>query len=62
VWIQWIFEECNGAQIGFSGDVLPKKESAIVIANHVGWTDLYMIQKLAYDSAMLGRCRWFAEK
>jgi hypothetical protein len=30
------FEECNGAQIGVSGDLLPKEESAIVIANHVG--------------------------
>ena len=64
VWssIQFIFTHCNGAEIEVSGDQLPPLESAIVIANHVSWTDFYMIQKLAYDSSMLGRCRYFAKQ
>jgi 1-acyl-sn-glycerol-3-phosphate acyltransferase len=60
-WIQCIFEVFNGGKITMSGDVLPEGESAIVIANHVSWTDFYMIQALAIRSGMLGRCRWFAK-
>jgi 1-acyl-sn-glycerol-3-phosphate acyltransferase len=60
-WIQVIFEYCNGGEIVLSGDDLPQEESAIVIANHVSWTDFYMIQSLAVRSGMLSRCRWFAK-
>ncbi len=61
-WVQWIFEVCNGATITVSGDTLPMHESAIVISNHVSWTDFYMIQALAMRAGMLSRCRWFAKK
>jgi 1-acyl-sn-glycerol-3-phosphate acyltransferase len=60
-WIQLIFERANGAQITFSGDMLPRGESAVVVANHVGWSDFYMIQALALRASMLGRCRYFAK-
>jgi 1-acyl-sn-glycerol-3-phosphate acyltransferase len=60
-WIQCIFEVFNGGMITISGDALPEGESAIVIANHVSWTDFYMIQALAIRAGMLGRCRWFAK-
>ncbi|KAI0385820.1 1-acyl-sn-glycerol-3-phosphate acyltransferase [Hypomontagnella monticulosa] len=60
-WIQFIFETLNGADITFSGDRLPTKESAVVISNHVTWADFYMIQALALRSSMLGQCRWFAK-
>ncbi|RDW84318.1 1-acyl-sn-glycerol-3-phosphate acyltransferase-2 [Coleophoma cylindrospora] len=60
-WIQKIFEVFNGGKITISGDELPRNESAIVIANHVSWTDFYMIQALAIKSGMLGSCRWFAK-
>lgn len=60
-WIQCIFEVFNGGKITMSGDELPEGESAIVIANHVSWTDFYMIQALALRAGMLGRCRWFAK-
>ena len=65
VWrgIQRIFTRVNRANIVVSGvDKLPQNESAIVVANHVQWTDFYMIQELAIRSGMLGRCRWFAKK
>lgn len=63
VWraIQSIFTSINSARIITTGDQLPHGESAIVVANHVSWTDFYMIQALAIRSGMLGRCRWFAK-
>ncbi|KAL1871066.1 hypothetical protein VTK73DRAFT_2262 [Phialemonium thermophilum] len=61
LWIQRIFEIKNGATIAISGDSLPRGESAIVVANHVAWSDFYMIQAVAHRSGMLGRCRWFAK-
>lgn len=60
-WIQFIFERLNGAHIVISGDLLPEGESAVVIANHVGWSDFYMIQALAMKAKMLGYCRYFAK-
>lgn len=60
-WVQSIFTVCNGGRITFSGDELPCGESAIVVSNHVSWTDFYMIQALAIRAGMLGRCRWFAK-
>ena len=64
VWrgIQLIFERLNGAQITTSGVTLPPNESAIVLANHVAWTDFYLIQHMAVQTGMLGRCRWFAKQ
>ncbi|KAJ2903810.1 acyltransferase [Zalerion maritima] len=64
VWrsIQVIFETFNSAQITFSGDALPPGESAVVVANHVGWADFYMIQALAIKSGMLSRQRYFAKR
>lgn len=64
VWrsIQTIFIRFNGAVITTSGDTLPMSESAIIICNHVAWCDFYMIQALALQAGMLGRCRYFAKK
>lgn len=61
-WVQAIFLNINGARITVAGDHLPPGESAIVIANHVAWTDFYMIQDLAQRAGMLARCRWFAKE
>ena len=63
VWkaVQIIFTRVNNADITVSGPALPLSESAIVVANHVSWTDFYMIQALAIRARMLGRCRWFAK-
>ncbi|KAF5003007.1 hypothetical protein FDECE_10429 [Fusarium decemcellulare] len=60
-WIQLIFTRANGAHISVSGDALPLGESAIVVANHVAWSDFYLIQTLAMRAGMLGRCRYFAK-
>lgn len=37
-------------------------ELAIVVTNHVAWTDFYLIQELVQRAGMLGQCRRFAEK
>ena len=64
VWlhIQSIFTATNKAKIIVAGDPLPSGESAIVVCNHVEWSDFYMIQELALRAGMLSRCRWFAKK
>ncbi|GAB7365899.1 hypothetical protein MBLNU230_g7227t1 [Neophaeotheca triangularis] len=64
VWrgIQLIFTRFNRAKIVTSGHALPRGETAIVVSNHVEWTDFYMIQQLAVDAGMLSRCRWFAKQ
>lgn len=64
VWhaVQLIFTWLNGATITVSGSGLPRHESAVVVANHLSWTDFYMIQALAIKAGMLGRCRWFAKQ
>lgn len=60
-WVQWIFEDLNGARVTFSGDELPKRESAIVVLNHRGWADFYLTQALASRCSMLPYCRYFAK-
>ena len=61
--VQRIFTYTNGAEIVVSGaEQVPAGESALVICNHVEWTDFYMIQELALRKGMLGRCRWFAKQ
>jgi 1-acyl-sn-glycerol-3-phosphate acyltransferase len=61
--IQSIFTQANSASIQLSStsSVLPRHESAIVVSNHVAWTDFYMIQALAVRAGMLSRCRWFSK-
>ncbi|SPN97140.1 probable 1-acyl-sn-glycerol-3-phosphate acyltransferase delta [Cephalotrichum gorgonifer] len=60
-WIQAIFEVVNGAEISVSGDTVPDGESGLVIANHVCWSDFYMIQAVAIRSGMISRLRYFAK-
>ncbi len=65
VWhgVQLIFARANRAKIIVSGaEDLPPNESAIVVSNHVEWTDFYLIQELAIKAGMLGRCRYFAKQ
>lgn len=63
VWkaIQNLFESKRGAQISFSGDPLPHHENALVVANHVSWSDFYLIQAVAVRAGMLGSCRYFSK-
>ncbi|KAK0660091.1 hypothetical protein QBC41DRAFT_351033 [Cercophora samala] len=61
--IQHIFTTINGAEITFSGDTPRPNESAIVISNHVGWSDFYLVQAAADKANMGGHTRnWTRDK
>jgi 1-acyl-sn-glycerol-3-phosphate acyltransferase len=64
VWIifQRIFTYGNSATLMTTGDSIRPLESAIVVANHVSWTDVCMIQECSIKAGMLGRNRWFAKE
>ncbi|KAG0151902.1 hypothetical protein CROQUDRAFT_667606 [Cronartium quercuum f. sp. fusiforme G11] len=59
--MQWVFEHRHSALVTFSGDVIPPGENAIIIANHVSYSDFYLINGLALRKGMLPYCRWFAK-
>lgn len=62
-WIQAIFTRFNGARIVVTtSSTLPPGESVIVIANHVAWSDFWLIQEVAKSNGMLEYCRWFAKQ
>ncbi|RKP14646.1 hypothetical protein BJ684DRAFT_18954 [Piptocephalis cylindrospora] len=61
-WVmQYIFEKRHRARITYSGDVLPVKESAMVIANHQSFVDFYLIHSLALRRRILSYCKYFAK-
>ncbi|CAH7666737.1 hypothetical protein PPACK8108_LOCUS1089 [Phakopsora pachyrhizi] len=60
-YMQYVFEYSHGAAITFSGDVLPAGENAIVMANHLSYSDFYLINGLAARKGMLPYCRWFVK-
>ena len=60
-WIQSNFETINGAKITISGDNIPRGESGLVVANHVCWSDFYMVQAVAMRADMLNRLRYFVK-
>ncbi|KAK4649335.1 uncharacterized protein QC761_117905 [Podospora bellae-mahoneyi] len=59
--IQHIFTAINSAEITFSGDTPLPNESAIVISNHVAWSDFYLVQAAADKANMGGHTRYFAK-
>ena len=61
-WIQHIFYT-HTPRITYSGDwkLITELENALVVCNHVSWADFYLIQALAIEKKMLGRCRYFAK-
>ncbi|KAK0724009.1 hypothetical protein B0T21DRAFT_423380 [Apiosordaria backusii] len=59
--IQHIFTTINSAEITFSGDTPLKHESAIVVSNHVAWSDFYLVQAAADRADMGGHTLYFAK-
>ncbi|KAA1115496.1 hypothetical protein PGT21_036899 [Puccinia graminis f. sp. tritici] len=59
--MQYVFEYRHGASITFSGDVIPANENAIVVANHLSYSDFYLINGLAARKRMLPYGRWFVK-
>ncbi|KAK8844051.1 hypothetical protein IAR55_006845 [Kwoniella newhampshirensis] len=53
----------NGREaIEVMGDDIPMEESALVICNHLGYSDYYLIQHLASRAGMLGKSRYFVKR
>ena len=48
-------------RITWSGDRIPERESAVVLANHRGWFDFYLIHALAQHKRMLDSCKFFVK-
>ncbi|CEG80807.1 hypothetical protein RMATCC62417_15090 [Rhizopus microsporus] len=63
VWkvMQYIFERRKKAHITFSGDHIPFGENALVISNHVSWTDIYLLHSVANRRNMLKNCKYFVK-
>ncbi|GAN04468.1 hypothetical protein MAM1_0064c03928 [Mucor ambiguus] len=59
VWkvMQYVFERRKKAHITFSGDKIPFKENALILANHQAWTDIYLIHSVANRRDMLYNCK-----
>ncbi|WRT69079.1 uncharacterized protein IL334_006062 [Kwoniella shivajii] len=45
-----------------TGDEIPQKESAMIITNHLGYSDYYLLQYLSCRAGMLGSSRYFVKK
>lgn len=54
-------EKINGARIVVSGDAIPMRENAIVIANHQQMSDILVIMMLAYSKGRIGDLKWFVK-
>ena len=52
---------CYNLQLRLTGDTLPYRENAILIANHQDVTDAYTIMILALTKGRLGDLKWFVK-
>ncbi|KAI9595075.1 acyltransferase-domain-containing protein [Syncephalis fuscata] len=59
--MQSIVERRNAMDITFSGDEVPEGESAIVVSNHGGLVDFYLVNALAVRKKMISHCSYFAK-
>ena len=44
------------------GDPIPFREPAVVISNHLSYSDFYLLQAISSRAGMLGNSRFFAKK
>ncbi|OAD71325.1 hypothetical protein PHYBLDRAFT_170692 [Phycomyces blakesleeanus NRRL 1555(-)] len=58
---RYVFEKRKKAHITFSGDHIPREESALVFSNHRSWIDYYMIHSVASRRNMLHNCKYFVK-
>ncbi|MFV2071682.1 MAG: lysophospholipid acyltransferase family protein [Thermoanaerobaculales bacterium] len=55
-------EKLNGTRIIFSGEDIPDRENALLVANHQQMTDIPAIMKLAHTKFRLGDLKFFVKK
>ena len=63
IWGIWVImaEVQNGIRIRFTGDNIPKKENAIIIANHQSMADIMVLLCFAWRCGRLGDMKWFVK-
>ncbi|KAG0262981.1 hypothetical protein BG011_009479 [Mortierella polycephala] len=59
--MQMIMEKRHKAAITFSGDKIPRNESALVFGNHRSFVDFYMFHSVAARRGMLNYMNYFAK-
>ena len=55
-------QKLHGAHIVVSGDPIPPKENAFVVANHQQMADITFLMFLARSKGRLGDLKWFVKK
>lgn len=51
----------NRAKLVLTGDPIPYRENAIVIANHANMSDILLLLMLAYESGRIADLKWFVK-
>lgn len=73
--IQWIITRRQNARVTFSGDVttsltvddeppltgIPSGENALIVSNHVAWSDFYLVHALAERMKMLSFTKYYVK-
>jgi len=54
-------EVIHGVRATITGDVLPARENAVVVANHQQMPDIICLMKLAREGECLGDMKWFVK-
>lgn len=64
IWGAWVLlsERLNGIAIAWTGDPPPRRENAIVVANHQAMTDIMVLLCVAWRCRRLGHMKFFAKK
>ena len=50
-----------GAKVNIVGDDIIEKENAIILANHMAWSDIPVLFRLALIGKRLGHMKWFVK-
>lgn len=63
IWSLWVVmaEVQNGIRLRFTGDSIPKKENAIIIANHQSMVDVMVLLCFAWRCGRIGDMKFFVK-
>ena len=63
IWGFWVLlaERVNGIQVRFTGDDIPRRENAILIANHQSMSDVLVLLCFAWRCGRVGDMKWFVK-
>ena len=63
IWGWWAIgmDKLVGLQVRVTGDSLPERENAIVVANHQGMADILVLLCLAHDRKSVGNVKWLVK-